>query len=542
MSFCFIVLAAEVFGQMSFQKIYNSNYHNQFNKIIITADGGYALIGSIMNQGAGMNDILFLKTDSTGSIQWSKSYGALNDDFGISVIENTNSGYYILGYTQSFSIGNLTKDILIIKTDENGNIEWSKLFSGSDDDVGNDMLAIRNSTTNLIDEIIVAGFTKSYGQSQQSALSFAVDTSGNLTWSNCFSQNAEQNFNKVTQLKSGDLIFAGATTEPSNSNYDAYFVKTNLNGDMDWAKRIGGNGSEKVTDIAKFSGSSYIYIYGTATSGGSGGSDVMILIMSDSNSTYDSPVLVYGSPLNDFPVSAFIDTMGFFNHFVSGYTVLQTGTITKYGFFVFAHDNSGNLTYPGVIYGDTSSQNKCFSALIRRPWSNNIAEIASAGFTNGFGQTNGSGYFVKSHHSLTSCNQYPLTFQYDYFVPHDSSGSDSLSILLGTQNVSISINNLSLGENTLCFITGMEEGHSSEINFNIYPNPATSTIQLTLPEDLKGEVEIVNVMGERVLIAPLRAPLTPKREPARMEIDVSGLAKGVYVVRAGNENRKLVIE
>src|SRR6185436_10099721 len=140
--------------------------------------------------------------------------------------------------------------------------------------------------------------------------------------------------------------------------------------------------------------------------------------------------------------------------------------------------------------------------------------------------------------------------------------SGSLDVLVGASTISgsmIASFNLSSGNAFLflehfsqcpCNTTGTEENNLSFNTLNIFPNPSASggTIRLTFntKHNAPAECEIVNVMGERVLTALLRVPLTPKGEPAHMEIDVSGLAKGVYVVRVGDgvrrENKKLVIE
>jgi type IX secretion system substrate protein len=83
---------------------------------------------------------------------------------------------------------------------------------------------------------------------------------------------------------------------------------------------------------------------------------------------------------------------------------------------------------------------------------------------------------------------------------------------------------------------------NSNFNFKIFPNPATSTIQLIIntKHNVPVECEIVNVMGERVFHS------TMDHGPSPIKIDVSFLPKGIYIVRVGDEesfeNKKLVIE
>ncbi|MBK8416721.1 MAG: hypothetical protein IPL22_20735, partial [Bacteroidetes bacterium] len=64
---------------------------------------------------------------------WSKAIGGSNTDDGISVIQSPDSGYVICGSTESFGAG--IADILIIKTDSVGTIQWSRTFGGTHYDI-----------------------------------------------------------------------------------------------------------------------------------------------------------------------------------------------------------------------------------------------------------------------------------------------------------------------------------------------------------------------------------------------------------------------
>ncbi|MDZ7821591.1 MAG: hypothetical protein U5N26_07125 [Candidatus Marinimicrobia bacterium] len=68
--------------------------------------------------GLEQEDIWLIKTDENGDMLWTKTYGGTNSDIGHSIIQTDNSGFIIVGYTQSYGAGN--KDIWLIKTDENG--------------------------------------------------------------------------------------------------------------------------------------------------------------------------------------------------------------------------------------------------------------------------------------------------------------------------------------------------------------------------------------------------------------------------------------
>ena len=87
-----------------------------------TSDGGYILLttkDTTGGLGSGGYDVLLLKLDSNGDEQWSKTFGS-NDqsEIGRSVQQTTDNGYVFTGqYNNSH--------IWLVKTDENGNELWS---------------------------------------------------------------------------------------------------------------------------------------------------------------------------------------------------------------------------------------------------------------------------------------------------------------------------------------------------------------------------------------------------------------------------------
>jgi hypothetical protein len=60
---------------------------------------------------------------------WNKTYGGAQDDIGVSLIQVSDDGFVITGYTSSFGSG-LT-DVLLIKTDSDGRLQWQKTYGGS---------------------------------------------------------------------------------------------------------------------------------------------------------------------------------------------------------------------------------------------------------------------------------------------------------------------------------------------------------------------------------------------------------------------------
>ena len=78
-----------------------------------TEDGNFVVVGTCSSFGAGDNDVLLFEVDADGSLLWNMTFGGFDNDGGSFVQETYDSGFIVIGYTQSF--GNGDSDIVLIK-------------------------------------------------------------------------------------------------------------------------------------------------------------------------------------------------------------------------------------------------------------------------------------------------------------------------------------------------------------------------------------------------------------------------------------------
>ena len=243
------------------------------NSVQQTQDGGYIICGQSQSFGNGQYDVYLIKTDENGNEQWSQTFGGTGHDYGRSIQQTTDGGYIITGYEKSF--GNGDYDVYLIKTDENGNEQWSQTFGGEDVDGGNSVQQTNDGG------YIIGGNTKSFGNGGSDVYLIKTDGSGNELWNKTFGGEVDDSGKSIRQTTDGGYIITGRTSSFGNGGSDVYLIKTDGNGDSLWTRTFGGTSSEEGRSVQQTFDGGYI-ITGYTQSFGSGGYDVY-LIKTDEN-------------------------------------------------------------------------------------------------------------------------------------------------------------------------------------------------------------------------------------------------------------------
>jgi hypothetical protein len=157
-------------GNIEWNQTYGEEGTKYVQPLIQTADGGYAMAGSTTAFGAGGSDFWLIKTDSSGNIMWNKTYGGAEGDRALDLVQTSDGGYALAGFTQSFGAG--VVDFWVVKTDPSGNMQWNQTYGGPDSDTA---WAIVEATDG---GYAIAGSTISFGAGKNDAWLIKTDEYG----------------------------------------------------------------------------------------------------------------------------------------------------------------------------------------------------------------------------------------------------------------------------------------------------------------------------------------------------------------------------
>lgn len=185
--------------------------------VIQTKDKGYTITGYTSSYGAGKGDVYVVKLDSTGSLQWTRTIGGKNDDWGSSIIQSKDGGYAVTGVTYSF-FDTLHGDVYIIKLDSVGNLKWtrttgdtsSNLAVAPGSDAGQSIVQAANG------DFVVAGYTGSFGVTCAfctQAYFIQLDSLGNITKTHTYGGGQATYCEAIIKTKDGGYTMAGYTSD-----------------------------------------------------------------------------------------------------------------------------------------------------------------------------------------------------------------------------------------------------------------------------------------------------------------------------------------
>lgn len=91
------------------------------SSVIETSEGGFLVVGT-HNLGSGNSDVFLLKVDPNGAYSWDRSHGGSLNEVAHDVLQETDGGFVVVGFTDSFNQSGESGRLYFVKTDSLGKI------------------------------------------------------------------------------------------------------------------------------------------------------------------------------------------------------------------------------------------------------------------------------------------------------------------------------------------------------------------------------------------------------------------------------------
>jgi gliding motility-associated-like protein len=233
---------AQPIPRIQWQKCIGGTVSDEIHDVSATNDGGYILVGSVISNNGdvsgnhsifGAYDAWVVKVDAGGNIQWQKCFGGSLDEIGACVKQTTDGGYIFAANTisndQQIPFNHGISDLWVVKLDASGNIQWSKTFGGSSQDVS---VAGPNGINNR----------SKIADIEQTSNGYLIATS--------------------TRSNDGDVTGLHGTV------LDIWLLKLDIAGTLQWQKCLGGTGAEKLAGMEATDDGNYMLVATTNSKDG----------------------------------------------------------------------------------------------------------------------------------------------------------------------------------------------------------------------------------------------------------------------------------
>jgi len=367
-------------GTLELVQTFGGSKNDVAKSVVSTVDGGFAVLGytqsldgDITDKATENYDFWMLKFDSEAQLEWNKTYGGSGDERGRSLIETSDGGYALLGYSDSsdgdVSSNNGNRDFWLVKINASGVLSWQKSFGYEGEDEG---VSIIETSDNHLMLSGVLDVTASGGEGNQGRFStrhaggdywaIKITPTGDIVWSRFYGGTFTDSPTGIKETLNDGLISVGGSdsndVDISNNkgSYDFWIVKSDRNGDIVWEKSFGGSEIDEARDVISDGTGNHIIVGDTRSNDqdvafNNGAADLWVIKVSNSGE------LLWNTSIggSNFDVARSISTT-FNNEFIiAGSSRSSNGDVSKNqgqnDAWVLKLDNSGQLLWETTIGG-----------------------------------------------------------------------------------------------------------------------------------------------------------------------------------------------
>ena len=248
------VLKIDSVGNRLWSRLYGGTGGDRAHTAMLDTDGGLLVLGYTGSEDGdvsinyGFADIWMIKIDSEGELEWDFSSGTNLLDFGRTIMKPSSGGYLLSAKSDLGYMGFLTcmpryamGDIVLIKLDENRNMQWHQCYGGNGVDDLTEIIEIEEGY------MILANTESDDGDLQgvevhggKDIWVMRTDFYGNVLWQKCYGGAQNDVGTRMFETSEGNFTIFGYTTSYKD---DTKGKQIATSADDLWVMTIGSDGS-----------------------------------------------------------------------------------------------------------------------------------------------------------------------------------------------------------------------------------------------------------------------------------------------------------
>jgi uncharacterized delta-60 repeat protein len=265
----YLVLKLDHKGNIQWQKTYGGIYFDRAVSICESKQGGYLVGGHTSSFGAGVWDFWLLKLDTEGSVQWQYTYGGKETEYLRSVKETDDGGYILTGTTATFFKGYLY-NIWVVKISSDGLIQWERSFGGAESEWGYSIAQTADGG------YIVAGDKTISDEGPYDFWILKLSAKGKIQWQYTYGKEKQDIAYAIAQMEDRGYMVSGFTESSGLGSTDIWVMKLMEDGSIDWQRTYGGMQVDRARAMSLTNDGGCI-VAGETRSYGAGWNDIWLM-------------------------------------------------------------------------------------------------------------------------------------------------------------------------------------------------------------------------------------------------------------------------
>lgn len=444
----------------------------------------------------GDENFFVVKVDSLGDTLWTKEYDAGGQERILDLFQTSDMGLVMIGTWEGWNPAYM-QCVYVVRTDSNGSVIWSKLYSGTS------YTMCRAGLLTSDGYILACGMADSTSILDEKPFLMKIDPNGSLVWMNRYNPGQYPMFyflDCIVESADGNYVCGGYAP---NNGINAFVLVSDTTGSCLWAALLGGQGNIGVSDMVV-----------TPTG------DIMIS-GSWSSSQFGFYVMTLDAACVVQWMNVYVDSVAVPNNsgiFLDNGEIIVTGAKSVFPStgYTAKLSSTGNVMYSYM--NDTTGVNMFTDCLSLQ----NGGNVLLGQYWGAHSPVDSGSFFLVRTRAdgTTNCGDVPMSLTSFAVVPTDT--FFAASHVSGGIEIPVSTTTSS-GSSVIQLCGTSTEEYESIGYLNIYPNPANDFLVIEFSETTNGQINLYNCNGEFVKTEQLNSE--------RAIISLEGLAPGIYFFR-----------
>ena len=215
----------------------------------VTASGGLGNKSNKKRHAGG--DIWAIKLDNSGNVEWQNYFGGTFTDTSYGIAKTTDNGFIIVGSSDSNDVditGNKgAYDFWVLRISSEGNLVWEKSFGGSEIDEARAITTTNDGSFLIVGDTRSSDIDVSKNNGAADLWMLKISPEGNLIWEKTLGGSSFDVARSVLETDDKGFLISGSSrslngdVSKNQGQNDAWILKTDSEGNLDWQKTIGGS-------------------------------------------------------------------------------------------------------------------------------------------------------------------------------------------------------------------------------------------------------------------------------------------------------------